>query len=94
MDPEVGAVDAQSFRLDRQVDRLQEDIRGGARLGRRRRRPVAEGEESDFFHDDGWPGRCGDRFRRTEYRCLDVPVWQTCRISCRMSMEKPEVTLI
>ncbi len=47
---EVGAVGAELLSRDRQLDRLQQRVAGGAGLRLRRGRPVPEGEESDLFH--------------------------------------------
>ena len=60
---EVGAVGSDLLCGDREVDGLQQDVRRGAGLRARRRRPVAEGEEADLLHT---LGNTGDRptFRR------------------------------
>ncbi len=50
MHPEIGAVGAELLGRDREVDRLQQRVGRRARLRLRRRGPVAEGEEADFFH--------------------------------------------
>src|SRR5688572_26779070 len=65
MHTEVRAVRAKLLGRNRELDRLQQRIGGRARLRLRRRRPMAEGEETDLFHgflygDDafqfvGWP---------------------------------------
>lgn len=52
MHAEIGAVGSQFFRRDGEVDRLQQRVRSRAGLRLGRGRPVAEGEESDLFHDD------------------------------------------
>ena len=47
VDAEVGAVRAELLGRHRELDRLQQRVRRRAHLRVRRRRPVAEGEESD-----------------------------------------------
>src|SRR5690606_31106804 len=50
MNAEICAVQAEFFGGDGEVYGLQTRVRGRARLRLRRWRPVAEGEESEFFH--------------------------------------------
>ncbi len=50
MHAEVGAVRAELLGGDRELDRLQQRVGRRSRLRLRRRRPMAEGEEADFFH--------------------------------------------
>ena len=50
MHPEIGAVRAEFFGRDRELDRLQQRVGRRARLRLGRRGPVAEGEEADVFH--------------------------------------------
>src|SRR5262249_5944401 len=50
MHAEEGAVGAELFGGDREIDRLQQRIGRRSRLRLRRRGPVAEREEADFFH--------------------------------------------
>jgi len=51
--PEIGPVRAELLGRDGEVDGLQERVGAGARLRLRRRGPMAEGEEADFFHGVG-----------------------------------------
>ena len=55
--PEIGPVRAEPLGRNGEVDGLQERVGAGARLRLRRRGPMAEGEEADFFHGEG-AGRC------------------------------------
>src|SRR6476659_159827 len=48
--PEIGPVRAERLGCDGEVDGLQERVGAGARLRLRRRGPMAEGEEANFFH--------------------------------------------
>ena len=50
MHPEVRAVGAELLGGDRKLDRLQQRVGRRSRLRLRRRRPMAEREEADFFH--------------------------------------------
>ena len=51
MHPEVGAVGAELLGGDGELDRLQQRVGRRTRLRLRRRGPMAEREEADFFHD-------------------------------------------
>jgi hypothetical protein len=51
MDTEEGAVRAELLGGDGEVNRLQERIGGRPRLRMRRLGPMAEGKETNFFHD-------------------------------------------
>ena len=64
MHPEVGAVGAERFGRHRKIDRLQQRVGRRARLRLRRRRPMAERQEADFFHCVVTGGRGGSRSSR------------------------------
>ncbi len=50
MHAEIGAVRAQFFGRDGEIDGLQQRVGGRARLRMRRGRPVPERQETDLFH--------------------------------------------
>jgi hypothetical protein len=53
MHPEISPIRAQLLGRDGQIDRLQEGVGRRSRLRLGRRRPMAEGQEADLFHDYG-----------------------------------------
>ena len=52
MHAEIGPVRAELLGRDGELDRLQQRVGRRARLRLRRRGPMAEGEEADFFHGE------------------------------------------
>ena len=65
MDAEVRAVGAELLGRDGQVDRLQQRVGRRPHLRLRRRRPVAEREEADLFHDLQCKGGAEDCYDRS-----------------------------
>src|SRR6185312_10935651 len=62
--PEIRTVRAELLGRDGEVDGLQQRVGAGARLRLRRRGPMAEGEEADFFHGNRAWGSRADVSRR------------------------------